>query len=37
MSGVTPYPCDAGTGVPLGWHNFAGSPAVCTLCGKAAR
>lgn len=32
-----PYPCDAGTGLPSGYHNFVAGPSgiiVCTLCGK---
>lgn len=32
-----PYPCDMGTGQPLGYHHFQASPSgivVCMKCGK---
>jgi hypothetical protein len=30
------YPCDAGTGRPMGYHNFTATPGgvVCSLCGQ---
>ena len=34
---VVPYPCDRGTGTPMGWHSFTGTPegmVVCTYCGR---
>ena len=34
------WPCDRGTGWPVGYHHFQLSPgatvAVCVFCGKAA-
>lgn len=32
-----PYPCDRGTGRPVGYHHFQTSPSgvtACTFCGK---
>jgi len=39
-SNLTVYPCDKGTGTPLGYHNFQANVngyTVCTLCGKKPR
>lgn len=37
---LTTYPCDRGSGLPVGWHHFQLSPgarvAVCVFCGKPA-
>jgi hypothetical protein len=33
------YPCDRGTGYPLGYHHFQASPngiVVCIYCGERA-
>lgn len=34
------YPCDRGTGTPLGYHHFQWTPGarfpVCIFCGKVA-
>ena len=34
------YPCDRGTGAPIGYHHFQISPGtkhpVCVFCGKVA-
>lgn len=34
------YPCDRGTGTPMGYHHFVASPlgvVVCTLCGATPK
>lgn len=35
-SGITVYPCDRGTGSPVGYHKFSGTGGivVCEYCGK---
>jgi hypothetical protein len=36
-TGTTLYPCDRGTGTPLGFHHFEASPngvVVCRYCGR---
>lgn len=32
---TTAYPCDRGTGTPIGWHNYQAGPngVCCTYCG----
>jgi len=37
-SGSIIYPCDRGTGTPVGYHKFgaSGGVAVCEYCGKFA-
>ena len=37
---LTVYPCDKGTGTPLGYHHFQANAqgiAVCVFCGKGAK
>ena len=39
MMGAQPYPCNAGTNSPMGWHNYTKTPygVVCTKCGYEPR
>ena len=33
---TAPYPCDRGTGIPMGYHDYHAAPGgapVCRLCG----
>ncbi|CAB4215022.1 hypothetical protein UFOVP1616_34 [uncultured Caudovirales phage] len=39
MTTAMMYPCDRGTGMPSGWHNFEGKNGIicCTWCGAVPK